>query len=203
MARYLMTHSLLSAWLYALKENPYEDATTETDKMGDFLKVLRREPTETTEAMQNGIDFENLVTAIVYGRANSNDNWYEAASKVAGFVKGGVLQYKANKEIVVAGIPVLLHGRLDCLKAGRIIDIKFTKSYESGKYFDSTQHPLYFELIPEAQEFTYIASNGSSVWPETYRRDEARSIYHFISDFFEWLKAADLWELYKEKWLAL
>lgn len=31
MARFLMTHSLLSAWLYAMKGNPYEDATTERD----------------------------------------------------------------------------------------------------------------------------------------------------------------------------
>ena len=31
MARYLMTHSLLSSWLYAMKENPYEDASTERD----------------------------------------------------------------------------------------------------------------------------------------------------------------------------
>ena len=47
--RFLMTHSLLSSWLYCLKENPYEDATSESDPLGDFLKVLRREPTETTE----------------------------------------------------------------------------------------------------------------------------------------------------------
>ena len=25
MARYLMTHSLLSSWLYTMRENPYED----------------------------------------------------------------------------------------------------------------------------------------------------------------------------------
>jgi len=202
MERYLVTHSLLGAWLYALKENPYEDATTEKDPMEDFMKVLRREPTEATEAMQNGIDFENLVTKIVYGNTDKNDNWYEAAYKVAEIVNGGVLQYKAYKDIVVSGIPVLLHGRLDCLKAGRIIDIKFTKSYEPGKYYDSTQHPMYFELIPEAQDFTYVASNGTGVWQETYRRDEARNIRRYISDFFDWLKAAGLWELYKEKWSA-
>lgn len=60
MARYLMTHSLLSSWMYCLRENPYEDATTESDPMGEFLKILRREPTETTEAMAKGIEFENL-----------------------------------------------------------------------------------------------------------------------------------------------
>lgn len=41
MARYLMTHSLLSSWLYAMKENPYEDASTERDPYAEFLQVLR------------------------------------------------------------------------------------------------------------------------------------------------------------------
>ena len=81
-----------------------------------------------------------------------------------------------------------------------ITDIKFTKSYDVGKYFDSTQHPMYFEIVPEAKSFTYLASNGSAVWPETYRRDETRSIFPIISDFFDWLRATDLMGLYQEKW---
>ena len=60
MARYLMTHSLLSSWLYTMRENPYEDMTTERDPMEEFLMVLRREPTPTTEAMQKGILFEEI-----------------------------------------------------------------------------------------------------------------------------------------------
>ena len=41
---YLMTHSLLYSWQYALRENPYEDATTEDTSMLDFSRTLRREP---------------------------------------------------------------------------------------------------------------------------------------------------------------
>ena len=37
MGRYLMTHSLLASWLYTMKENPYEDMTTERDPMGEFM----------------------------------------------------------------------------------------------------------------------------------------------------------------------
>ena len=62
MARYLMTHSLLSSWLYAMKENPYEDMTSEKDSYTEFLTTLSRQPTPTSEAMQKGIDFEDLVT---------------------------------------------------------------------------------------------------------------------------------------------
>lgn len=202
MAAYLMTHSLLYSWLYAIKENPYEDATTERDPMAEFMQVLRREPTETTEAMQNGIDFEDLVTDIVNGRGDAENKWFDAAQKAAAIVRGGQLQYKARKTITVSGIDFVLYGRLDCLKAGTVYDLKFSKSYDRGKYIDSTQHPTYMEIIPEATQFTYIVSNGTDVWTETYRRDEVSDIKPVIADFVSWLEAVGLMPLYKEKWLA-
>ena len=61
---------------------------------------------------------------------------------------------------------------------------------------------MYFELVPEANTFTYLASNGSGVWPEPYRRDETRSIIPIIADFLEWLTATGYMELYKQHWLA-
>lgn len=201
---YLMTHSLLSSWLYAMKSSPYEDLTSERDAYGDFLKTLRREPTETTQAMQNGIDFENMVTDIVNGvEVDSCEKWYDAACKVAKIVSGGQLQYKAKKQIVVSGIPILLYGRLDVLKAGEIIDIKFSPGYERGKYFDSTQHPVYLELIPEAYQFTYLITNGSDVWKETYRREETHSMIPTIAYFLSYLKESGLWEEYAKHWEAL
>ncbi len=204
MARYLMTHSLLSSWLYAMKGNPYEDATTEKDAFAEFMMTLCREPTPTNEAMQKGIDFENLVTAIVNGEQTPPDldKWYDAAHEVAEIVRGGLLQYKAKKEIEVAGITFLLYGRLDALKAGVVYDIKFSSSYDKGKFVTSTQHPTYLMLIPDAYEFTYLVSNGGSVWKETYRRDETADIREVISDFVSWLEANDLMDTYKEHWEA-
>lgn len=200
---YLLTHSLLSSWLYAMKDNPYEDSTTERDSYQEFLKALRREPSEQTEAMSNGIEFEDLVTDIVNGDADTDHKWYEAACKVARIIKGGWLQYKTKKEITVSGERILLYGRLDVLKAGEIIDIKFSKGYERGKYIDSTQHPTYLELIPEAGQFTYLVSNGSEVWTETYRRDETPNIITIIESFLEYLKGNGLWEVYVSHWTAL
>ena len=202
MARYLMTHSLLSSWLYAMEDNPYEDATTERDPMAEFMLTLRREPTPTTEAMQKGIDFEDLVTDIVNGEGDTENKWYAAATKVARHVRGGILQFKARKVIEVGGLSLVLYGRLDCLKAGEIIDIKFSSSYDRGKYFNSTQHPTYLELIPEARKFTYLVSNGTEVWSETYFREDAPSIIPVITAFLEWLDIMDLLDLYKEKWVA-
>lgn len=205
MPRYMVTHSLLSAWQYALKENPYEDATTEADPWEDFMTALRREPREPTEAMQNGLDFEALVYRIAGGRhetTNKDDKWYDAACQIADVIRGGVIQYKAKKTVTVNGTDLLLYGVLDVLKAGSIYDVKLTKSYDRGKYYDSTQHPMYFELIPEAQDFTYLVSNGSAVYTEAYRREETRSIIPVIADFLLWLKSARLSDLFKEKWRA-
>lgn len=205
MARFLITHSLLSSWLHAIKEDPYEDATTERDNYAEFLDVLNRVQTHPTEAMQNGLDFEELVTSIANGadyQADREHRWYDAASKVADIVRGGQFQLKAKKYVTVNGIDFLMYGRLDVLKAGTIYDIKFTKNYDRGKYFGSTQHPLYLDLIHEVGRFTYLISNGTDVWTETYTREETRSIYPVIGDFADWLDAAGLTQIYREKWRA-
>lgn len=204
MARYLITHSLLSSWLYAMKSNPHEDLTTEKDPGEEFLRVLRREPTETTEAMRNGIEFEDMVTNIAAGNdVDTEHKWYAAAAKAAQKVKGSVVQYKAKKEIEVSGIRVILYGRIDFLKAGVVIDTKFSKSYERGKYIDSTQHPTYLRLIPEAESFMYLVSNGTDVWTEAYRKDETADIEPVIADFFRYLNVKGLMETYKQYWSAL
>ena len=200
---YLMTHSLLSSWLYAMRENPYADATTEDTAQADFLRVLRREPTEPTEAMQNGIDFENLVTDLVNGQVDQTKvTWLEPAQKIASVIRGGKLQYVATKQITVLGMELLLYGRLDALKAGGIYDIKFSKSYDRGKYVDSTQHPMYLELVPKAESFTYLISNGTEVWTEKYRRDETRPIVPTIQDFLRYLGMTGLMETYTKLWVT-
>ena len=202
MPAYLITHSLLSSWLYSLRENPYEDMETEKDAREEFLKVLRREPVETTEAMQNGVDFENLVTACIQGAGDRSNKWFDAASAVANELRGAQLQLVASKRVLIAGQEYVLYGRFDALKAGVISDIKFSKGYEKGKYFDSTQHPMYMFLMPTAQEFTYIVSNGSFVWHETYTREETKDIFPIITAFLAWLEDTGLLDLYRKHWEA-
>ena len=204
--RYLMTHSLLSSWLHAMKSSPYDDATMERDSYAEFLQALRREPVETTEAMQRGIDFEDLVTAIIRNDPVGMQNhpeWFESASIIADTVRGGLLQYRARKQIRVGGMTILLYGRLDVLKAGIIYDIKFSSGYEVGKFYDSTQHPAYLEIIPEAEKFVYLVSNGKEVFREQYRRDEVPPITTTIQNFIDWLNDSGLMPVYKEKWIAL
>ena len=59
------------------------------------------------------------------------------------------------------------------------------------------------ELIPEAYKFTYLVSNGTEVWTETYRRDETPDIIPIIESFIAYLKENDLWEVYTSHWAAL
>jgi len=200
---YLMTQSLISSWLYAMKENPYADATTEDTAKDDFLAVLRREPTKTSEAMQSGIDFENLITSILAGDEPKEHDWYDAAFRVASKITGAQLQVPIKREETIDGTQILLYGRVDALRAGVIYDIKYTSHYEVGKYFDSPQHPMYLSILPDAYAFEYLASDGRNVWPERYSRDEARDIVPLITDFLRWIKSVGLYEVYAEKWLSL
>lgn len=201
---YMVTHSLLSSWLYSMKEDPYSDATMEDTSKEDFLRVLRREPTPATEAMQNGIEFEDMVTAMLTGQETNakRSAWLEAARQVAGIVQDGKLQLVCRKYTQIAGLDLMLYGRLDAMKAGHIYDIKFSKGYERGKYFGSTQHPMYMELVPAALDFTYLVSNGTEVWTERYRRDETPPIEPIIRNFMEWLKAVGLMDIYLQHWGA-
>lgn len=200
---YLMTQSLISSWMYAMKENPYADATTDDTAYSDFLKTLRKEPTETNEALQNGIYLENLVEKIVKGEDCTGADWFDAAAEIAHYLRGAQMQVKVSKSVVVKGVEIVLYGRLDALKAGVIYDIKYTGNYEAGKYLGSPQHPMYFALVPEATEFVYLASNGSNVWPERYSREEAADIETIVSQFIDWLAMTGLYDEYIAHWKSL
>ena len=140
----LMTHSLLSAWLRSMRDSPNEESETSLE---EFMHVLRREKTPTTPAMQNGIDLEDLVTAILQGKKSARlgdeeysvdqHPWYGAALKIAGMLGRAKLQYVATKTVRVDGVDFLLYGRLDALQAGEIFDIKYAGAYKRGKCYGS------------------------------------------------------------------
>ena len=160
MKRYMVTHSLLSSWLYAIQDNPYEDATTERDPMAEFLTVLRREPTGRTEAMPKGNAFEDLVAAILSGAGDQTNSWYNAANRVAGTIRGGILQYSAKKQIRVGNRDVLLSGRLDALKGGVIYDIKYSGSYEAGRYLTAPSTQCTCGWCPRPASFPISSATG-------------------------------------------
>lgn len=199
----LITQTLLSAWLYSYtcREESAEEA------YADFLSTLRREPHETTPEMQNGIDFENGVYALMKGEPLPShcSKWEKGATAVATRLKGGQIQVKASRPICVDGEWFLVYGICDVLHAGVIHDVKFSnKSFGSaelaGKYFEKPQHPAYFYLFPEAYMFEYDVSDGTDLYTETYMRDKTPHIETIIREFVSSLNALGLMDTYRQYW---
>ena len=191
----LITQSLLGAWLYQYQAFDRESAHK------DFLRVLRREKSKPTQAILDGIQFENMVTASCEGSPPPEGlKWGQAVRAIADRVQGSQFQVAAQRTAVVEDIPFLLYGRLDALKAGVICDIKFSRGYQVGKYLDSPQHPMYFALVPEAQRFEYLVFTGCDVCVEKYDREDAPDIRSTIRDFMKYLEASKLDKLYCQKW---
>ena len=189
--KYLITPSLLNAWKYAISlENEYGN-------LEDFIKTLSKEKFEESDAILTGYQYEDFMI----------EN-YEPT-------KNGCYQVKLSKNITTKTGNYVLYGRLDCLKAGRIYDYKYTGSYDVGKFFDSYQHLIYFEICPEADEFEYLVCNNFkkdkeneldnlNIYHEIYKRDEMTlDINDEIDLFINWLKTNDLLDLFHEKWESL
>lgn len=190
--KFLLTQSLLSSWQWALKRE---------GGMGDFLTTLRREPTKQTQAMLDGIQFENMVAATLSGNPpDPIHKWRDGINAVADRLRGAALQVKLSRDIEVDGVRFLLYGVLDALHAGEIYDIKFSRTYDVGKYFPSPQTPAYFYLCPEATRFTYLVSDGTYLYREWYHPDEIPSIETHIRGFMRFLENMKLIDLYTDKW---
>ena len=195
MSRYLMTQSLLSSWQYLYESYDKEKAENE------FMKVLRREPTEQNEAMKNGIAFEQYVMAYCYGKTISSKNkWKQGIERVGEVVRGSQFQVPVYHDVRIDGVNFLLYGRLDALKAGVIRDIKFSKSYQAGKYINSPQHPMYLECEPCARVFEYVVCNGTDMFVERYRKEDTSPIKDMIHMFLNDMKKLGHLDLYFEGW---
>lgn len=204
MARYLITQSLLSAWNYMY--DCFEGC--EEDAMASFLSTLRREEGEQTDAMKNGIEFENAVYAEASGQLRPpHAKWERGIREVAALLKGAQFQVRVQREIQIAGMTFLVYGVLDALRAGTIFDVKFkSKPFGSldlaGDYLDSPQHPFYFYLVPEAMEFLYLVSDGADLYIERYTPEETQSAESLITSFVDFLNSSGLMAEYKEHWRA-
>lgn len=201
-----VTQSLLSAWNYVY--NCWDGGEEEAREA--FLAMLRGEPEELSpeqqQYIQNGHNFEQMVTDLASGIPNNlNPKWERGASELAAILTGAQFQVRIHKTITVGGTEFMIHGVLDALKEGVIYDIKFkNKSFGStdipGGFFDSPQHPFYFYLVPEAQKFIYLVSDGSDIFLEQYTREETRAPETLISEFVEYLQTQNLMDVYREHW---
>lgn len=215
---YRITHSLLSAWDYATGDRAGDDS------LAEFVKTLKREPKQRTQSMQAGIDFEDEVTfyaangylkyddapkmqvvtamgdTIIQDVHTYSDAERKAIIRFGEKVRWAAPQVRAEKEMKINGIDFLLVGVADYLKAGIIYDTKRIGMYEYGRYVSNTQHPMYFELFPEAVRFDYLIFDGYQTHVETFRRTDCEPIQNHISRFVRDLRDVGLLETYKEYW---
>ena len=187
-----VTQSLLSAWLYVFKKD---------DGYEDFLRTLNREKKQPTQAMLDGIQYENCLNSILNGEPLPLDHkWHDPLLEMAVELQGSQQQVVLFKDTEVDGQPILLHGVLDYLREGHIWDCKFSKTYHLNKYLDSPQTSMYLSLVPSAFDFTYIISDGTWVYREKYPREIVPPIEPTIKYFLDYLKQHDLYKIFEEKW---
>lgn len=194
--RLRITQSLLSSFDWVFRKD---------DGYDSFLKALNREKEPPTEAMLDGIKFENVLNNVLKGETMPDDHeWHGVITEMAEELRGAQQQVVLFSETEVDGQPFLLHGVLDYLREGHIWDCKFSKMYGSNgkvnKYLTSPQTPMYFALVPEARDFTYIISDGKYVYREKYPRDTILPIEPEIRQFMRFCKEHGLWKIYEEKW---
>ena len=197
----LVTPSLLNSWLYIWlsRDNVKEsanDAICLEDKQDlamqkaydEFLGTLRSEKTPPNENMLRGIQYE--------------DDCYKGLTDASPIIKGGAFQIVGKKNVVVDNVAFLMYGRLDVLKNGIIYDIKRVTRYATQKYLHSAQHGFYMDLFPNARQFTYLAFDGNKLHQETYYRGQYKPTEAILSDFIQWLRENNLWDVYASLWAS-
>ena len=189
-----LTKSLLDAWLFSFKVE---------DGWDKFLLTLNREKVPVTEAMLDGVRYENCLNAVLNGETIPEDHeWRKPILEMAEELHGAQQQVVLFQDTEVDGQPILLHGVLDYLVAGEIYDCKFTKRYHLNKYFweYTTQTAMYLALVPEAKRFTYIISDGKWVYRERYPREIVPPIEPTIKNFMNFCDSHGLRKTLEEKW---
>lgn len=195
--RFLLTQSLLASWLRMYSAVDPDQAKKE------FLKTLERKPIKPNKYMLDGIRFENMVSACAAGAdPPKGHKWSGAVREMAEILSGAPFQVPAYADKEISGLKFLLYGRLDALKSGTIYDIKFSRAYQPGHFLSSPQHPMYFELIPEAKSFEYLVFTGSDVCRERYSRADTPPIKETVEQFVTYLEASNLEQIYIDHWKA-
>lgn len=192
--KFHLSQSLISSWLHS-----YDSA----ENYQQFIKALNREKTPPTEAMLNGVAFENAVNSHLDGASLDGisapaSDWKQGIEKTCDFLWGAEQQVFLHKDILVEGVCFDLVGILDFLKAGVIYDTKFSKNYYLNKYLNSPQHSMYFYLLPEAYEFQYLSCDGKYVYREIYRPENTKKIEVYIKQFIHYLDQQQLFDTYAE-----
>lgn len=206
--RYLITHSLLNAWLWYM----VYQGEDENKAYQEFKATLERKPFLDNVYMESGRNFEEDIKLYSEGlplkprfftKQERRDSYYKCVREVSGMIGAGTWGCKGYQDIIIGGQDYLIYGKTDILKGPLIIDIKFTKNYQTGKFKNFPQHKVYFRCFPGVKKFIYLVSDGKDVFKEQYMREGTESIDSLISDFQSWLNSHKIEkEIYQTYWRA-
>jgi hypothetical protein len=129
----------------------------------DRLRGVKHPP---NEAMQRGLDFEADVCAACdrkFEPKNTDYDWY--VKEIAEYVDGARRQVHVEAEVLP---DITIHGYIDFLLPGLIVDTKTTLAYEWGKYLHNTQHLAYLFALPDVRNFEYVVTDFKGVYRERY-----------------------------------
>jgi hypothetical protein len=208
----LITPSLLDSWDWYL-QNESDNARDE------FTGVMKRERSPDNDAMMQGRAFESRVRIACdplhtewltdndkydldqTSRKEEDEEYTACVSELAHFLKGGVWQIALSKTETIGGISFVKYGRVDVINYG-IIDVKYSQTFNSGKYLGKAQTKMYLNLAPQAPWMQYTVCDGKVIYyGDKFMRGDVEPIDNEIRNFWNWLQNdKELLNLYTENW---
>ncbi len=182
----------------------------------EFIAVLKKERYPDNPDMLAGRAFETRVRLISEPgqdwltekdtkdldetRDGMTTEYYNTVREIAEIVSGGLWQVPLSEKVTIDGVHFLLYGRLDVIKLG-VYDLKFSHTFETGKYLTAPQTRMYMTLASDAPWMKYLISNGKNVFEDFYLRQDVEPIYPMVRDFWNWLETYPKFKsLYLQNW---
>jgi len=148
---------------------------TRLDKpMDELIDCLNKVKTPPNEAMQKGIQFEEDIMAYQNGRyIGEVSDCSDMIAKVSDIIGENPLwQETVFAPMLTSCGEVMTYGKADAVNKDWVFDIKYSKSYETGKYASSIQHLIYMHATG-IEQFAYLIGTPNRFYREDYFLDDA------------------------------
>lgn len=153
-----------------------------TNGYDSLISSIKREPIEETQAMRDGIEFENRV---VKGEIE------ELRPILDGALYQTFLYRPIDEYIGILGFS-------DFIKYDTIYDTKYKSSWELGYYKNSTQH-LAYTYCMDMDKFEYIIGVSDNIYFEGYTRDDEK-LFSIVKQFLNYLDYIGLRETFEKNY---
>ncbi len=185
MYRYIVTADLLNAW---------QDWTSGADDGDLFRMILSGSPITEPE---NSIAF----MCEQHSKKYNDFSMMAGVSEICRIVDGGTW-YMAEKSSCIIDASTQIDYRVvaDVINGFTAYKILPVNKWTSGMMSKNIESSLLKSVFPEIHRVRYILLDNKSVYTETYYIQDIPYIEPILSEFFDWIKNTDLFDMYKKKW---